>query len=129
MNNIGWYHMRLGDHAQAVTYGERAVEIQRGIEYLAGQADALDTVGVAYQRLGNHARAIECCAEAMEISQRLGDLPGTAECLLHLGESQHAAGDPAAARASYTACLALLEEAGHPDADLARQRLRELDGG
>jgi tetratricopeptide (TPR) repeat protein len=126
LNAVAYCHGKLGDFAQTVEYGERAVDLSRAIGYARFESGALDTVGVAYQQLGDHRRAIERCSRAVEILERLGDRYTAAQCLLNVAASEVALGDVPAARAAYERSLAVLDDLGHAEADAVRQKLAAL---
>ena len=73
--------------------------------------------------------AARCYRRALDLFRELGDRPQEADSHVHIGDTYRAAGDPAAARASWLLALEVFEEVGHPSADEVRTRLRQLGDG
>jgi tetratricopeptide (TPR) repeat protein len=87
------------------------------------QAATWDSLGYAHHHLGRYPRAIECYEKAIALYRDVRDRAFEADTLKHLGDTQHAAGDPAAARASWQEALDTFTEIGHQDAETLRNKL------
>ncbi|MEI9886960.1 MAG: protein kinase [Rhizomicrobium sp.] len=74
--------MRVGDALDALTAAQKAYHAA-GLE--AGEAQVLDTLGMAHQGMGNETAALVSYARSLALKQRLGDRPGTAITLGNLG--------------------------------------------
>lgn len=69
---------------------------------------------------------IGCCRRAIDLSQKLGDRYHQAGGLRHLAEASQAAQDYGGARRALQDAVAILDDLHHPDAQRARDQLREL---
>jgi hypothetical protein len=63
----------------------------------------------------------------LRLYQQTGDRYQNANTLRYLGDTHYAAGDPAQARTVWELALVVLDELGHPLADLIRGKLRQFD--
>jgi tetratricopeptide (TPR) repeat protein len=103
----------LGGHWQL---GFRLTGIQRYIcresADRAGEARALNNLGVLAQRLGDLATAQGTYDAALALRRELGDRAGQAETLSNLGGLAHARGALEAAQASYRQALEIRREVG-----------------
>ncbi|MER6672763.1 BTAD domain-containing putative transcriptional regulator [Streptomyces sp. NPDC000983] len=127
LNEIGWTYILLGDHQQALEHCEKAVLLQQEVGDPGGEASALDSVGYAHHHLGEYGAAVARFERAVELYREIGSSYLEADTLRHLAESHRAVGDTGPAREAWAAALALLEAAGHAEADDVRRDLRELD--
>jgi DNA-binding SARP family transcriptional activator/tetratricopeptide (TPR) repeat protein len=127
LNNLGWYHALLGDHAQAVTYCRQALTLFQQLGDRVGEAAACDSLGYAHHHLGHHTRAVDCYQQALTGYRDLGDRYQEATTLTHLGDTHLAADQPDAARAAWTDALGILTDLDHPDAEAVHARLATLD--
>ena len=126
LNAVGWYHTLLGDHEAALAHCRAAVELHRGLGHRAGEADAWDSLGHAHRELRRYQDAVSSYRHAVELRRSLGEQYSQASSLTRLARTHEAAGDDAAARQSWTQALEILDEIGHPEAESARARLRDL---
>jgi tetratricopeptide (TPR) repeat protein len=127
LNNLGWYHARLGELDQARTLCDQALQLFRDMRNPYGQAITRDSLGFIYHQLGNHDLAAVHYRLAADQYRQLGDFHNLADTLARLAESHEAAGDIAAARDAWPQAIALLDGMRHPDAQNRRDRLRQLD--
>jgi tetratricopeptide (TPR) repeat protein len=126
LNNLGWYHARLGELSQARTRCEHALQLFRDIGMRYGQAIALDSLGYVYRHLGDHDQAIAHYRLAADGYRQAGDLYSLAQTLAMLGESFQTADDTAAARDAWQQAVHILDGMHHPEADQTRAKLRQL---
>ena len=127
LHNLGWYHGRLGELAQARTRCEHALQLFRDIASPYCQAITLESLGYIHHRLGDHDRAIAQYRLAADHYRQIGDLYSLARTLDQLGETCQAAHDTAAARHAWQQAMHLCDGMQHPDAEQTRTRLRQLN--
>ena len=79
----------------------------------AGQAGALNQLGLLQEVTGDYPAAAASFAEALELYRGLGDRLGQARAIVNLGEVQRLTGDYPAATTSQQQALALYRDLGH----------------
>ncbi|MGC5662192.1 ATP-binding protein [Micromonospora sp. WMMD723] len=126
LNNIGWYHIQLGDHLRALDYCGQALVRQQQTGNRYWEAHAWDSLGFAHHHLGRHRDALDCFREALVLWRETGERYYESVTLMHVGDSHLAAAEPDAARAAWGQALDVLDQLGHPDAALVRDRLDAL---
>jgi tetratricopeptide (TPR) repeat protein len=122
--NLGNVLERQGKPAESLHHAELALELFRAAGDPTGHAYALNVVGWGHAVLGDHRRAITYCQQALALQQRLGDRYHEAETLTRIGDTHHAGNEDAAVHEAWRLALTIIEELGHPDADLVRSKLR-----
>ena len=128
LNNLGWYHLVLGNDEQGLAYCEKAIDLIRHSDapkMRYSQAATLDSIGYAHFRLGHHADAIASYTEAVRVTQSVGEIRLQAGILDHLGDAFLAAADPIAACDAWKKALAILDDFRHPDAEQVRSKIRD----
>ncbi|WP_239162728.1 ATP-binding protein [Paractinoplanes rishiriensis] len=78
-------YLKGGYHADALTVHGHAHRAARDLGDLAGQAYALNDLGVAHRRLGLPGQASDDLQQALELFRRTGDTIGQATALFDLG--------------------------------------------
>jgi tetratricopeptide (TPR) repeat protein len=129
LNNIGWCLSLLGDYPSALDSCRQALELNERIGNRHGQAIAWDSLGYAHHQLGQYTEAIASFRRSAQEFHTLGDRYQAATTLARIGDTQVAAGDHTAARETWLRALTALEELHHPDADVVRAKLQDLDQG
>ncbi|WP_326794483.1 tetratricopeptide repeat protein [Streptomyces sp. NBC_01808] len=126
LNIIGWIHGLLGKPELSLTRSRQALAIQESVGDLYFMGITWDTLGRAHHRLGDPHEAITCFRRALELleSPDAADLLNAAKAHTALGDAQADIGDNAAARASWTRALRILEDLRHPAAAEPRSRLQ-----
>jgi tetratricopeptide (TPR) repeat protein len=114
------------DHAKALGYFRRAVDLAVGIGDRNSHAQALVGIGTTYARQGLFPQAAATMTEGLALLS-----PSTAPTLrvqvLHqIGEICLQGGDPATARTHWEQAVSMYAEQGDPRADQLRDRLRAL---
>ncbi len=127
LNNLGWYHARLGELDEARTQCEHALQLFRGMGNQYGQAVTLDSLGYIYHQLGNDHQAIAHYRLAADQCRQIGDLHFLPHTLAQLGESCQAVSDTAGARDAWQQAADILDSMQHPGAHEIQARLRRLD--
>ncbi|ACU73899.1 transcriptional regulator, SARP family [Catenulispora acidiphila DSM 44928] len=127
LNKVGWSHVHLGRYEEALACSTEALELFRETGFRIGQADALDTLGLARHRLGDTAGAVACYEAAEAVFIEVGERFLLAETLMRLGDVHLTDHAEAAAREVWTRSLAILSDIGHPTAEQVEERLRSLD--
>jgi tetratricopeptide (TPR) repeat protein/transcriptional regulator with XRE-family HTH domain len=107
----GFFEMRSRWPDQALA-NRAALEVARRTGDRAGQATALNDLGMACDRLGRHAEGTACLRESLAIFRGLDDLPGQASSLFNLSLSHLWQGRPAEAIAVQRESLLLFREIG-----------------
>ncbi|HEY4026319.1 MAG TPA: tetratricopeptide repeat protein [Candidatus Dormibacteraeota bacterium] len=106
---FGFFEVRSYWHDQAHV-NQAALDVARHIGDPAGQAAALNDLGMAHNRLGRYGEGSTCLRESLAIFRRLGDRQGQAVSLLNLGLSQAWQGQYTDGMASLRESLALFRE-------------------
>ncbi|MFF3392740.1 BTAD domain-containing putative transcriptional regulator [Streptomyces sp. NPDC002669] len=127
LNNIGWCHTHLGDHEKALACCHEALRLHRAGGSPLGEAYTWQTLGFTRRAMGQYTEALDCYRRCRDGFRRLGNRYGEADALRSLGEILRTVGDRAGAREAWHASLAVLDELGHPDADVVRELLRTAD--
>lgn len=73
--NVGNIFFRGKQYDSAIFYYRQSLSVEEGNENLAGQAQALDHLGVTYEQLGQHSTAIDYLVNALEIAQSINSNP------------------------------------------------------
>ncbi|MFD0304076.1 BTAD domain-containing putative transcriptional regulator [Streptomyces sp. NPDC127119] len=124
LNAVGWHHVLLGQHRQALDHCREALSMCLALGDHLNAAHTWDSMGHAHHHLGQYADAVTAFEHALDLYRRQGDLPWfIAGTLTRLGDTHRGAGDPDAARAAWTEALAIMDDLGHADAESLRDRL------
>ena len=84
LDSLGYAHLRLGDHAQAIDYLERALALIKESVDLPVQAVTLTHLGDAHGAAGDAAAARSAWQEALSILDDL-NIPDTEDLRARLG--------------------------------------------
>jgi DNA-binding SARP family transcriptional activator/tetratricopeptide (TPR) repeat protein len=125
LNAVGWCHVRLGDHARALTYCRRALTLIDPANHRT-LADTWDTIGYAHHHLGEYARAADAYRTALAMARKAEDRYLEATLLTHLGDTYVATGDREAAGAAWRPAIDLLATIDESAAATLRHRLADL---
>jgi tetratricopeptide (TPR) repeat protein len=126
LNAVGWYYGRLGDYRRSLNVCQQALIMLQELGDSEGEAGTWDSLGYAHHMLGHYHNAIACYEQALAGFRDLGNRYNQTDTLTHLGDAHHVAGDAASASIAWEQALAILDELRHPDADLIRAKLREV---
>lgn len=85
LSNVGAAYAKVGDFRRALDYHNRALEIRRAKNDLAGQALTLSNIGNCYSALGEKRKAITFYNQALELMPLVKNDYYTATTLNHLG--------------------------------------------
>jgi tetratricopeptide (TPR) repeat protein len=99
------------DQSAALLQAALATAVQVGDR--AGQADALNELGLLYRVTGARPAAAASHQQALELYRDLGDRLGQASALDNLGRVQYETGEYPAAAASHRHAIALYRDLGH----------------
>ena len=83
-NELTWQY-RLVDREKAISYGNKAIETGRQINYLKGVAQAYNDLGIIFYDKENYDTAIQLYQQAMQIRQQLNDNLGIAKLYNKIG--------------------------------------------
>jgi len=123
LNNIGWFHAKLGEYEQALSWCQQALAALQELGDTLGAAYALDSLGYIHRRLGDQHKAITCYRRARDMFRGIGDFQSEAETLAALGDLHDDKGDADAARAAWRQALDIFSQMGHPLAEQVRAKL------
>jgi DNA-binding SARP family transcriptional activator len=123
LNWVGLYSAHLGQYHDALRYCRESLRLHSEVSDYPGQADTWDTLGYANHHLGEYHEATACYEQALALWRRLGDRYEVATTLLRLGDTRHAYGDPDAAGELWQEASQILDDLGHPEAELLQPRL------
>jgi diguanylate cyclase (GGDEF)-like protein len=94
---ISWIYYFLGEHASALSYGLKALEISRALGLRVQEASVLDSLAMIHAASGDRDEAVRQHAEALTIAREAGDevlestvLNNSAIVLLERGEPARA---------------------------------------
>jgi DNA-binding SARP family transcriptional activator/Tfp pilus assembly protein PilF len=124
LNHIGWHYAQLGDYHQALIHCQKALALQEGLGYVAGQADTWDSLGYAHHGLAQYDQAVLCYQHAVELYRSLGDRYNEADTLTSLGMTFNAAGNDDAADKAWKEALKILDQLDSSRSDRLRNILR-----
>ncbi len=110
---ISGFLFARGHWDQAAGLHQAALAAARQAGDRAGQADALNELGILQRMTGDYPAAAAGLTEALELYRGLGDRLGQASALDNLGRVQLETGDSPAAAASHQQALALYRDLGH----------------
>lgn len=125
-NAVGWYHMKLGDHQQAIASCREAIELHRTVADVYHEACAWDSLGLAYHLAGRLTLAVDCFQTAIRLFSDLGGTNLRGKSLNRLGDVYLDMNRPDDARSAWRRALNVLPPE-HADGDGVRAKLRELD--
>ena len=98
---------------QAAALNQAALAVARQADDRAGQASALEQLGILEWRTGNYPAAAASLQQALALFRDLGEQLGQASALHQLGAVQQLTGDYPAAATSHQQALALFRRLGH----------------
>jgi DNA-binding SARP family transcriptional activator/tetratricopeptide (TPR) repeat protein len=101
-----------GDDQRALEYADRALDLYRGLDQPAWEANALNSVGWFAARLGDYDTAREHCQAALALHRRHPNPDGEAATLDSLGYIDHHSGNHTGAITHYRDALTLFRELG-----------------
>jgi tetratricopeptide (TPR) repeat protein/transcriptional regulator with XRE-family HTH domain len=104
--------LTLGHLDDLVHVNETALDVARRIHDRAGQAGALNDLGLAYVEMGRYGDAIACQERALDLFRELGDRHGQAGSLTNIGLAHELLGRPAEAIEQHRESLAIFRELG-----------------
>ena len=110
---ISGFLFARGHWDQAAALHQAALATARQAGDRAGQAGALNELGILQRVTGAHPAAAASHQQALELYRGLGDRLGQASALDNLGRVQRETGEYAAAAASHQQALALYRDLGH----------------
>jgi len=116
-------YARLGRPEEAITTLELALNSCREAHYRAGEAAALDSLGLALCLTERYDDATEHHRQALALARDIGDPGLEADILNSSGETFNAAGQPDDAQACHDSALALARTHG-----IRHEEARALDG-
>ncbi|MGW4210345.1 AfsR/SARP family transcriptional regulator [Lentzea sp. NPDC004789] len=126
LNQVGWYHCKLGHHQRALRFCEVALGLHRELGDWTAEAVTWDSLGYVHHHMGHPSQAVQCYVHALDLYRKLGDLFEEAATLGRLADVHEAEEDSAAASSALRRAVGILEGLHHPDGAGMRARLRVL---
>jgi tetratricopeptide (TPR) repeat protein len=130
LNAVGYLWSRLGDHEAALRFCQEALALQEGTgEQNQDQAATWDSIGHAHHCLGQYELAARCYGRALDLLRGSRHARHEAIVLNHLADTQRAAGNLAAARASWRRARDLVDGFDRSDSQDVGAKPRRIDTG
>lgn len=127
--NLGVLYQRTHRYADAIDAHQQALPALRESGDRLREARALHNLALVYQDLGRWAEALDCHQIALPIRQEVADRHGEGETLTNLGLTYVSLDRPDEARVCQGRALAaFIQTSAENEAELARQRLADLNG-
>ncbi len=123
LNETGMTHILRGEYGLALTQCRESLDLHQRLADRVGEASAWHNLGCAHQHLGEHDQALACYRHALDIHRGSGDRAPEADVLHHIGDTHQDRGDTDSARDTWRCALAILDDLGHPDGRLVREKL------
>lgn len=115
----GWNYHGLGQLEEAISLGQRALELSRVAGTEKEIALALNLLGVAHTALGDHERGAHYAQEALQLYHSMGHRWGVGIISNNLGENARARGDFATALGYYEDALTIARETGNRESAIS----------
>jgi DNA-binding SARP family transcriptional activator len=84
LNQLGWYHSKIGHLRPALSYSQQALPLLRALGDREEEASACDNLGQVHHQLGDYAQALEYSESALRLWRELGDRHAEASLLNRL---------------------------------------------
>ena len=114
LNAAAWVARHQGDHGRAEALAEESRALFRGLGDVAGEFEALLTLGFVADDRAEFARSLAVREEALRLVRPLGDPIRIAHALRHVGSMLDACGDTPAAERTLDEALAIFRREGSP---------------
>ena len=85
LNNLGLIYMDQGDHARAIQYYVKSLDIFKALKDQNGMARAYNNIGNIYNYQNNYEKAIEYYNQSLKLYKALEYIPGMAHIYNNLG--------------------------------------------
>ncbi|WP_431871078.1 AfsR/SARP family transcriptional regulator [Nocardiopsis eucommiae] len=125
-NSLGVAYRAGGRFDEAVTEHRTALELADRNGNRSADAEVLTDLGATYSAAGRHAEAARTLEKALAMAHERGERYVAARASLALGGLPAPVVDAERARGLLTDALRTFEELGLPDADRAREALKDL---
>ncbi len=125
LSNLGEVSLRRDDYLQAISYLRRALRLFCQIGDQHGETMTRRSLAGALHRAGQSTAARTHLETALRLATSTGNTYQQAGTHFDLGENYRSAGQCEQARDHWKQALALYTELGAPEADQARNRIRE----
>lgn len=86
-------YIELGDHNQAIIYGDKLLKMAQTLKVDNLQAQAFGNLGIAHQKIGDYRKSIELNQKALEIFKKLRMRAAEGQLLSNLGNLYAIIGD------------------------------------
>ena len=94
LDGLGTVAHSLGNYAEALDYGRRALELFRKADDRLGEARALNDIGLVYQSQGKLDEALECHERSLELRREFGNKHAQTTSLINLARLHLERDDP-----------------------------------
>lgn len=85
LRTLGFCHIRLSKHREALAYLERALTLLESLNNLHGQSDVYEYFGIIKRSLGDYKASLNFLFKSLELRQEIGYKEGKSLSLYHLG--------------------------------------------
>jgi DNA-binding SARP family transcriptional activator/tetratricopeptide (TPR) repeat protein len=126
LNNVGYSHALLGDHASALEYVEASLKLHEDLGDVHGQAAAWDSIALAQHQLGRYPEAVHSYHRALDMFTKLGNRYFAATSQVQLGNAHRDNKQFDLAQLAWQQALQVLGDLDHADAVRVRAKLNEL---
>jgi tetratricopeptide (TPR) repeat protein len=113
----GWSYLSLGELDKALTFGERALTLNRTLHKQDQMAQSMNLLGTVYLMLGEYAQAEPHLDQAFTLFKALGERESAAALMNNLGLIAEKRGDYRLALERYQSALAQMREIKNRDAE------------
>ena len=111
--HLGGLYYYLGDDHKAISYGVKALKINKELDNKQLVSNELHNLGNYYSRLKNHQKAIDYYSQSIEISKAIGNREGAAQTMSSLGNCYSSLGQYQRSIDFQEQALAILQELGN----------------
>ncbi|WSU86866.1 tetratricopeptide repeat protein (plasmid) [Streptomyces globisporus] len=127
LNSLAYCKISLFQYSIAISHCQEALRLLHGLHDQSGEADVLDTLGLALQHAGKNQDAVDIYESSVDLATRAGSAVwGIADTLLRLGQSYNLLGRVDESRRAWVRALEMLESITHSNAERLRCHLDEL---
>ena len=126
LNNIGRIYSAQGDNATALQYYEQSLAISYEIGDKAVEGMTISNISQIYHAQGDYATALQYYEQSLAIHREIGNKAVEGVTCWNIGVIYAEQGDLAKAEEYIRRSAQIAEETGHPDLEMRRSALEEI---